>query len=108
MSSRRVALTTALALTAVVAVTNLSAQSNQEVPFDVLIRGGRIVDGTGNPWFYGDVGIRGGQIAAVGRLANADATRVIDGRRNFSKFRHSGGSSYCLSISLVHKLSKPG
>ena len=78
MSSRRLALTTVLTLTAAVAVENLSAQSNQEATFDVLIRGGRIVDGSGNPWFYGDVGIRGGQIAAVGRLANADATRVID------------------------------
>ena len=49
-------------------------------PYDVLITGGRVVDGTGNPWFLADVGIRDGRIAAVGRLAlaGAEATRVID------------------------------
>jgi N-acyl-D-amino-acid deacylase len=47
-------------------------------PYDVLISGGRIVDGTGNPWFQGDVGIRGDRIVAVGRLAGAEAGRVID------------------------------
>ncbi|MBI2186377.1 MAG: D-aminoacylase [Acidobacteria bacterium] len=46
--------------------------------YDVLIRGGRIVDGTGNPWFSGDVGIRGNRIAAVGPLRGASARRVID------------------------------
>ena len=43
-----------------------------------MIRGGRVVDGTGNPWFYADVGIRDGRIVTVGQLAGADATRVID------------------------------
>src|SRR4029078_10480052 len=46
--------------------------------YDVLIRGGRIVDGTGNPWHAGDVAIKGGRIAAVGNLPAATATRVID------------------------------
>src|SRR5256712_10429869 len=53
----------------------------QPASYDVVIRGGRIVDGTGNPWFAGDVAIKGGRIAAVvsaGRLANATAARVID------------------------------
>ena len=50
----------------------------QEPQYDILIRGGRIVNGTGNPWFSGDVGITGDRIAAVGRLGNAEATRVID------------------------------
>ncbi|MEZ5490232.1 MAG: D-aminoacylase [Gammaproteobacteria bacterium] len=46
--------------------------------FDVLITGGRIVDGTGNPYFYGDVGISGDSIVAVGRLEGATASRTID------------------------------
>ncbi len=50
----------------------------QDQTFDVLITGGRIYDGTGNPWFYGDVGIRDGRIVAMGRLAGAEATRIID------------------------------
>src|SRR5215813_8019946 len=46
--------------------------------FDVLIVNGRIVDGTGNPSYVGDVGIRGGKIAAVGRLTGKTAARTID------------------------------
>ena len=41
--------------------------------YDVIIRNGRIMDGTGNPWFSGDVAIKGGKIAAVGYLAKATA-----------------------------------
>ncbi len=47
--------------------------------FDTLIRGARVVDGTGAPWFAADVAIAGDRIAAVGRLAGATAGRVIDG-----------------------------
>lgn len=36
--------------------------------YDVVITGGRVVDGSGNPWYVADVGIRGGRIAAIGRL----------------------------------------
>ena len=46
--------------------------------YDLLIRGGRVVDGTGPPWVYADVGIRDGRIVSVGQLAGADATRVVD------------------------------
>jgi N-acyl-D-amino-acid deacylase len=46
--------------------------------FDLLIRNGRIVDGSGLPWFRGDVGIAGGRITAVGPLANLPAKRTID------------------------------
>ena len=46
--------------------------------YDVLIVNGRIFDGTGNPWFYGDVGIVGDKIAAIGRRLRGDAKTVID------------------------------
>lgn len=47
-------------------------------PFDILIKNGRIIDGSGNPWYAADVGIRGDRIAAIGRLQEAKAKRVID------------------------------
>lgn len=48
--------------------------------FDVVILNGRIIDGSGNPWYYGDVGIRGDRIVAIGRLAGVTAKRIIDAR----------------------------
>jgi N-acyl-D-aspartate/D-glutamate deacylase len=50
----------------------------QPAPFDIVIRNGRVLDGSGNPWRAADIGIRGGRIVEVGRLTNASATRVID------------------------------
>jgi N-acyl-D-amino-acid deacylase len=52
-----------------------------DAPYDVLIRNGRIIDGSGNPWVSGDVAIRGDRIAAIGKLENATAKRVIDASR---------------------------
>src|SRR5262245_19007858 len=46
--------------------------------FDILIRNGRIADGTGNPSFHGDVGIKNGKIAALGKLPGRTAARTID------------------------------
>src|SRR5438309_1059138 len=46
--------------------------------FDVLITGGQVVDGSGNPWFHADVGLVGDRIAAVGRLANAPSRVRLD------------------------------
>lgn len=48
--------------------------------YDLLIRGGQIVDGTGNPWRYGDVAVQDDRIAAVGQLDGATADRVLDAR----------------------------
>jgi len=47
-------------------------------PYDVVIQNGRIVDGTGSPWYSGDIGIRQGRIAAIGNLTGAPAKRKID------------------------------
>jgi len=47
-------------------------------PYDLLIRNGHIVDGTGSPWYSGDIGIRNGRIAAIGFLGAAQAKRTID------------------------------
>src|SRR5947208_2620137 len=53
---------------------------SQATHFDVLITGSRVIDGTGSAWFYGDIGIRGDSIAAMGNLESASATIRIDGR----------------------------
>jgi N-acyl-D-amino-acid deacylase len=50
----------------------------QSPEYDVILRGGRVFDGTGNPWVWADVGVRDGNIAAVGRLGEATAEREID------------------------------
>jgi N-acyl-D-amino-acid deacylase len=47
-------------------------------PFDLVIAHGHIVDGTGSPWYSGDVGIRDGRIAAIGNLADAPRKRTLD------------------------------
>jgi N-acyl-D-aspartate/D-glutamate deacylase len=57
-----------------------AAAATGPASYDLLLLGGRIVDGTGNPWFIGDVGIRGNRIAAVGHLQDATAKRAIDAR----------------------------
>ena len=62
---------------------DVAAASSAPPGYDVVIEHGRVVDGSGNPWFYGDVGIRGDRIAVVtrgGGLASATAARRIDAR----------------------------
>ncbi len=49
-------------------------------PYDVVIRNGHIVDGTGSPWYSGDIAIQGGRIAAIGNLAQTEAKQSIDAR----------------------------
>jgi N-acyl-D-amino-acid deacylase len=46
--------------------------------FDIVITNGHIVDGTGSPWYSGDVGIRDGRVAAIGNLSAAGRKRTID------------------------------
>ena len=47
-------------------------------PFDLVIANGHIVDGTGSPWYSGDIGIRDGRIAAIGNLSAAARKRTVD------------------------------
>jgi dihydroorotase/N-acyl-D-amino-acid deacylase len=59
----------------------LGAQAQGSPPaltFDLVIAHGRIVDGTGSPWYSGDVGIRDGRIAAIGNLDKVPRKRTID------------------------------
>ncbi len=60
------------------ALLSAAAATAQSPPYDVLIHGGRIVDGTGAPWFRADLGVRGDTIAAVGTLTGAQAALRID------------------------------
>jgi N-acyl-D-amino-acid deacylase len=48
--------------------------------YDIVIQNGRIIDGSGNPWYVADVGIRDGRIVAIGRLDTAGARRVLDAK----------------------------
>jgi N-acyl-D-aspartate/D-glutamate deacylase len=51
---------------------------NAPPQYDLLIKGGRIIDGSGSPWYEGEVAVKNGKIAAVGRLVNPTSRRVID------------------------------
>ncbi len=55
----------------------LAAACTWAQPFDLVILGGRIVDGTGNPSFLGDIGVRSGKIVAVGKLPREKSVRII-------------------------------
>ncbi|MFL5772897.1 MAG: amidohydrolase family protein, partial [Flavisolibacter sp.] len=59
---------------------------------DILIRNGRILDGTGNSWYYGDVAIKNGRIIKIGKLAGITATKIID----------AGGKIVCPGFIDVH------
>lgn len=89
-------------------------QANTAGPFDVLIRGGRVLDGTGNPWLHADVGIRGDRIAAVGNLAGASATTVIDATGRYvapgfiDTHSHAGGSLANPELSAAQALLAQG
>ena len=51
-----------------------------DAPFSVVITNGHIIDGTGSPWYSGDIGIRDGRVAAIGDLSAAARKRTIDAK----------------------------
>src|SRR5215472_3253767 len=72
-----------IAALALVALPRVSLTQNPATPdprdsFDIVIVNGHIIDGTGSPWYSGDVGIRGGRIAAIGNLRDAARKQTID------------------------------
>lgn len=77
----RFPLTSRSAAFALLLAAALAACALAQTPdFDILITGGRIADGSGAPWYFGDVGIRGDQIAEVGQLVGKKAARVINAK----------------------------
>jgi len=67
----------AFALRALLALVLVPAPAAPE-PYDLVIRGGRIVDGTGDPWFRADIAIRGDTIVRIAPAIREPARRVID------------------------------
>jgi N-acyl-D-amino-acid deacylase len=57
---------------------SMPAQRQPLRPFDIVITNGHIMDGTGSPWYSGDLGIRDGKIAAIGNLSDYERKRTID------------------------------
>jgi len=59
---------------------SLTVARAPQARYDILIRNGRVIDGSGNPWVRADVAITGDRVVAVGKLSGAEATTVIDAR----------------------------
>jgi dihydroorotase/N-acyl-D-amino-acid deacylase len=75
----KVKLSKYLFLILLAALSSVAQQTEQtSAGFDVVITNGHIIDGTGSPWYSGDVGIRDGKVAAIGNLAAAPRKRTID------------------------------
>src|SRR5690242_7708276 len=55
-----------------------SIRASAAASYDLVIRNGHVIDGTGSPWYGADIGVKNGRIAAVGRLRDEGATRSID------------------------------
>src|ERR1700684_2561042 len=69
-----------LAVVALLLIASNSSPAQSRGAFDLVITNGRIIDGTGSPWYSGDIGIRQGRVAAIGNLTGAPAKRTIDAR----------------------------
>ena len=53
---------------------------NAQQSYDLLIRNGKIIDGTGNSWFYADIAIKDGKIVRIGKLNSATAVKIVDAK----------------------------
>ncbi len=80
MKRRRVRRNRQYVLLCVLLLAGYSLFAQAPASFDIIIINGHIIDGTGSPWYSGDVGIRDGHIAAIGSLTAARRQRTIDAR----------------------------
>src|SRR5438128_5078777 len=78
MKTFRVAVCCVALANVLVCATAVFAQLNQSSAYDFIIKNGRIIDGSGNPWVSGDIAISGDRIAKIGKLENSSAKRMID------------------------------
>jgi N-acyl-D-amino-acid deacylase len=69
-----------ICLVTILALLPATLPADPDAQYDLVIRHGKIVDGTGNPWRHGDVAVRGNKIAAMGKIPAGAAKREIDGR----------------------------
>ncbi|MCZ6918149.1 MAG: amidohydrolase family protein [Gemmatimonadetes bacterium] len=99
---------------AAVLVLSLAVAGGAQAQYDVLIRGARLLDGSGNPWRVASVAITGDRIAAVGLLPEATARRVIDGTGLYvapgfiDTHSHAGGGLASASLSHGRPLLAQG
>ena len=78
---RKELITAILFLTLVILPSGRAAERSGGAPsYDVVINNGKIIDGTGNPWFQADVAIKNGKIVKIGRVDGRSAKRVIDAK----------------------------
>lgn len=59
---------------------SVAAREQTDDGYDIVIQNAKIIDGSGNPWIRGDIGIRGERIAKIGSLQGATAKRIIDAK----------------------------
>jgi len=83
MTSKGSAIGAAILAVIVAVVALAPALASQSGRYDVIIRNGRVLDGSGNPFVYADVGITGDTITTVGSLEHAAAARTIDARGQY-------------------------
>jgi N-acyl-D-aspartate/D-glutamate deacylase len=78
---RSLCISVPLALGVIVSVLLVTGPARSlDGPYDLLLRNGKIIDGTGNAWFHGDVAVRDGRLAAVGRVPSGPAKHTIDAK----------------------------
>ena len=78
MSRHRTVFVSILIILAGTTSPSVAQESSVAQSFDVVIKNGKILDGTGNPWYSADIGIRGDRIVAIGKLGQATAKKTID------------------------------